>query len=389
MAPLGARPGPASSPSSSVRSSPAARPSLDLSAATRRRPTRSTSAASSSSPGEIRVRVTNPQPDAITIASVTVDDAIVPFTRRRAGQLKRLRSSTVVVPYDWVAGRADRGRHHQLDRDRDGAGGPGRGRDADRLARRASSATASSASWSASCPSRWGCSGCRRCGGPSPQWLAAFMALTAGLLSFLGVEALFEAFQLQAALPGRHSAAPGSSCSASRSATSAMTFLSARLRAGGKDVGGMALALLVALGIGVHNLGEGLAIGTLVRVRRAHARNVPDRRLHDPQRHRRARHRRAGRRRRRQAAHRDGSPRSPLVAGAPADPRRLDRRLRRRATSSASSSSRSPPAPRSRSWSRSAASSRGRAPGGLTSGYAVGGFLAGIAIMYATGLLAG
>ena len=30
-----------------------------------------------------------------------------------------------------------------------------------------------------------------------------------------------------------------------------------------------------------------------------------------------------------------------------------------------------------------------RAPGGLTSGYAVGGFLTGIAVMYATGLLAG
>jgi zinc transporter, ZIP family len=30
-----------------------------------------------------------------------------------------------------------------------------------------------------------------------------------------------------------------------------------------------------------------------------------------------------------------------------------------------------------------------RAPGGLTSGYAVGGFMAGIAVMYVTGLLAG
>ncbi len=29
-----------------------------------------------------------------------------------------------------------------------------------------------------------------------------------------------------------------------------------------------------------------------------------------------------------------------------------------------------------------------RAPGGLTSGYAVGGFITGIAVMYATGLLA-
>ena len=29
-----------------------------------------------------------------------------------------------------------------------------------------------------------------------------------------------------------------------------------------------------------------------------------------------------------------------------------------------------------------------RAPGGLTSGYAIGGFLAGLAVMYVTGLLA-
>ncbi len=35
----------------------------------------------------------------------------------------------------------------------------------------------------------------------SAVWLAAFMAFTAGLLSFLGVEALTEAFDLQAALP--------------------------------------------------------------------------------------------------------------------------------------------------------------------------------------------
>ena len=35
----------------------------------------------------------------------------------------------------------------------------------------------------------------------SAAWLAAFMAFTAGLLSFLGVEALSEAFELQAPLP--------------------------------------------------------------------------------------------------------------------------------------------------------------------------------------------
>ena len=44
----------------------------------------------------------NPQRDDLTIASVTVDDAIVPFTLDGPSTLGRLRSSTIVVPYDWV-----------------------------------------------------------------------------------------------------------------------------------------------------------------------------------------------------------------------------------------------------------------------------------------------
>ena len=55
------------------------------------------------SPGEIRIRVTNPQREDLTIATVTVDDAIVPFTLDGPATLGRLRSSTIVVPYDWVA----------------------------------------------------------------------------------------------------------------------------------------------------------------------------------------------------------------------------------------------------------------------------------------------
>ena len=54
------------------------------------------------SPGEVRIRVTNPQREDLTIATVTVDDAIVPFTVEGDDTLGRLRSSTIVVPYDWV-----------------------------------------------------------------------------------------------------------------------------------------------------------------------------------------------------------------------------------------------------------------------------------------------
>jgi zinc transporter ZupT len=89
------------------------------------------------------------------------------------------------------------------------------------------------------------------------------MALTAGLLTFLAVEALSEALELQAALP---SALGGAGLVLLGVAFSFLflTAVSSRLGEGGgaSGVGGLALATLVAIGIGLHNLGEGLAIGS-------------------------------------------------------------------------------------------------------------------------------
>ncbi len=93
------------------------------------------------SPGEIRITVRNPQPDDLTIANVNVDDAIVPFTVDGPTTLGRLRSSTIVVPFDWVEERPDHGRRHELDGDRDGEGDPGRDRDAGARPSKGSSAT--------------------------------------------------------------------------------------------------------------------------------------------------------------------------------------------------------------------------------------------------------
>jgi ZIP family zinc transporter len=209
--------------------------------------------------GEIRVHLRNPQRERLTIASVTVDDAIVPFTVEGASTLKRLRSATVVVPYHWVEDEP--------------------------LTVGVTSSTgietvhAIAAAVETPQPSTRGFLGYGLIGllvGVVPvglgllwlpslrnvdaRWLGAFMAFTGGLLAFLGVEALFEAFQLQAALPG---ALGGGGVVLLGAAISflAMTFLSSRLARGGA-VGGASLALLVAIGIGVHNLGEGLAIGT-------------------------------------------------------------------------------------------------------------------------------
>jgi zinc transporter ZupT len=216
-------------------------------------------------PGEIRIRVTNPQREDLAIAAVTVDAAIVPYSIEGEETLERLRSATVVVPFDWVEG--------------------------DPISVGVTSSTGIEtteeipAAVETPGPSAEGFLGYAVIGflvgivpvtlgllwlpslrRAAPEWLAAFMALTAGLLAFLALEALSEAFELQAALP---SAIGGTGVLLLGVATSylAMTYLSQRFAAaeeGGKSaaVGGLALATLVATGIGVHNLGEGLAIGS-------------------------------------------------------------------------------------------------------------------------------
>jgi ZIP family zinc transporter len=99
----------------------------------------------------------------------------------------------------------------------------------------------------------------------APQWLAAFMALTGGLLTFLALDALAEALELQAVLPGALGGT-GLVLLGVGASYLGLTFLSQRFAAAGKEkggvLGGLALATLVAVGIGLHNLGEGLAIGT-------------------------------------------------------------------------------------------------------------------------------
>jgi zinc transporter ZupT len=211
-------------------------------------------------PGQIRIRVTNPQTDPITIALVTVDDAIVPFTLDGDAALGRLRSSTVVVPYDWVDGEPISV----------GITSSSGVETAKAIGAAVETPTASARGFLGYgiigllvgvVPIALGLLWLPSLRRASPQWLAAFMALTAGLLSFLGVEALNESFQLQAALPGGTGGA-GLVLLGVALSFLGMTFLSARLSAGRSTTQGMTLALLVALGIGVHNLGEGLAIGT-------------------------------------------------------------------------------------------------------------------------------
>jgi zinc transporter ZupT len=98
-----------------------------------------------------------------------------------------------------------------------------------------------------------------------PGWLRVVMALTVGLLVFLAIDATLEGFELA----GEGAQAFGGIALVIVGAVVSYLLLTgigawiddrrARAKSGGASGGH--LALLVALGIGLHNLGEGLAIG--------------------------------------------------------------------------------------------------------------------------------
>ena len=218
-------------------------------------------------PGEISIRVTNPQRQKLTIASVTVDDAIVPFSVDGPATLSRLRSSTIVVPIQWVEGdpytvgvTSSSGIESTFDV---AAAVETRGASPRGFLGYALIGllvgiipVALGLAWLPSL---------RRAGA---AWIAGFMALTAGLLSFLALDALAEALDLQAALPSGLQG-PGLILLGVAASYLGLTFVSQRFSGAGQrersaPLEGIALATLVAIGIGLHNLGEGLAIGSSI-----------------------------------------------------------------------------------------------------------------------------
>ena len=93
------------------------------------------------------------------------------------------------------------------------------------------------------------------------RWVDFFLALTIGLLGFLGVEALFEALETSALVPGAFQGT-GLVLIGVVAAPLLLAALGQWRSASRGSRPGFYVALLIAIGIGLHNLGEGLAIGT-------------------------------------------------------------------------------------------------------------------------------
>ncbi|MDP9386017.1 MAG: ZIP family metal transporter [Actinomycetota bacterium] len=103
-----------------------------------------------------------------------------------------------------------------------------------------------------------------------PGWIRFLMALTVGLLGFLAVDAWLEGSEIAGESPGALGGVELVIIGAV-AAYLGLTALDRRLRArreaaGRSGASGDRLALMIAIGIGLHNLGEGLAIGSAYAV---------------------------------------------------------------------------------------------------------------------------
>lgn len=213
-------------------------------------------------PGAIVVSLLNDGPDPVTISQVQVDEAFWTFEATNVEPLGHLGRTTLRIPYPWVAGEA-----HLV-----------------KILTSTGTAFEHEIPVAVETPT------------PNARFLGVFtligiyvgvipvaigllwfpllsrlsgramdflLALTVGLLTFLLIDGGHDGFEAAGALPQSFQGAVLFSLAAAGAYLVLETtgaFLKARRRSTGSD--SWVLALLIAVGIGLHNFGEGLAIGS-------------------------------------------------------------------------------------------------------------------------------
>lgn len=211
----------------------------------------------------IHLSVMNDGPDAVTIAQVTVDDAYWAFTSERS-QLTHLGRTSIHIPYPWVAGEAHLVKiltstgtafEHEIP-----------------VAVETPKATAAHLAafaliglYVGVLPVALGLCWFPVLARLGKSGLDVLLAVTIGLLAFLFVDAVHEGFDGASELAG---AFQGTALFIGAAATAYLGLevtgqwlRRARAQRKAAHSAGSVLALLIAIGIGLHNFGEGLAIG--------------------------------------------------------------------------------------------------------------------------------
>jgi zinc transporter, ZIP family len=211
----------------------------------------------------IHLAVMNDGPDAVTIAQVTVDDAYWTFTNEHP-RLTHLGRTNIHIPYPWVAGEAHLVKiltstgtafEHEIP-----------------VAVETPKATAAHLAafaligvYVGVLPVALGLCWFPVLARLGKSGLDVLLAVTIGLLAFLFVDAVHEGFEGASELAG---AFQGTALFIGAAATAYLGLevtgqwlRRARAERKAAHSPGSVLALLIAIGIGLHNFGEGLAIG--------------------------------------------------------------------------------------------------------------------------------
>ena len=216
----------------------------------------------------ITIRVLNDGPDPVTIAQVMVDDAYWAFTQEPAGELAHLRGATLRIPYPWVEGETHALRlisRNGIAFDHEIAVAVETPRPGGRLF----GIFALIGLYVGVLPVAIGLLWYPLMKRLGRRGLDFVLALTVGLLLFLLVDALHEGGEAAEAVPGSFQGAL-LLVFAAVAAYLAIDGFGAWLRRRGTTGASNAadgrasrlmVALLIAIGIGLHNFGEGLAIG--------------------------------------------------------------------------------------------------------------------------------
>ncbi len=215
-------------------------------------------------PGQILLPVLNDGPDSVTIAQVIVDDAYWAFTASNGTTLGHLGRTTLTIPYPWVEGEA------HLVKVLTSTGTP-----FEHVIPVAVASPTPDAGYFLTfaliglyvgvIPVALGLLWFPIASRVGPRGLDVLLAVTLGLLAFLLIDTVGEGLEGVAELPSSFQGL-ALFVAAGLGAWLALDVVGAKLRTWraaarqASSPGGI-VALLVAVGIGLHNFGEGLAIG--------------------------------------------------------------------------------------------------------------------------------
>jgi ZIP family zinc transporter len=214
-------------------------------------------------PGEFKLTIRNTGPMPVDMTLVTVDEAIWKAEFSPSRHLERLEEAIVRIPFDWVAGdpyKIELFTANGLSFEKEIPVAI----ETPRPSARMFFVFGAMGLYVGILPVAFGILWLpflRRLG---KSWINFFLSFTVGLLVFLGIDALHEGLEVAGQLPGVFSGVGLLALGfmlAFLLITALDRFFRSRSDAHGSG-SSLILAYMIAFGIGIHNLGEGLAIGS-------------------------------------------------------------------------------------------------------------------------------